>query len=152
MKKDILFLVVAIIAIFSLQYSFSKIDAKKALSSQEYALYKAAYMGRTKKVKRLVEKGVNVNIKSPNSQRTPLHIAASKGRFEIVQALVDHGANLKVTNKEHKTPLDFAVEKNRTEIVKYLLEHGAIATPETIENAKNEEIKALLKVRKKHLP
>jgi len=126
MRRNIAFLCVAGLSILCLQNIISNVDPKKVLSKQEYALYKAAYLGRTKKVQRLIANGVNVNVKSPNSQRSPLHLAASKGRMAIVQALVEDGkADLEIKNKDNKTPMDFAIEKNRTEIIEYLRQKGA---------------------------
>ncbi|MFC1843126.1 ankyrin repeat domain-containing protein [Candidatus Dependentiae bacterium] len=144
MKKNILVLSILAIAILSLQKIYSKIDPKTVLSKKEYALYKAAYMGRTKKVTKLAKEGTDVNVKSPNSKRTPLHIAASKGKLAIVRVLVESGAQLEPKNIDGKTPLHFAAEKGRVKIVEYLVERGAAITKEIIDCAKKELIRNIL--------
>lgn len=108
----------------------------KEMSPNEYALYKATYMGQFKKVERLIKKGVNPSTKSPNSQRTPLHIACSKGRIRIVECLVNNGAELDAKNIDGKTPLQFALEKGRTKVIKYLVAHGAHIAKESKEEIK----------------
>jgi len=149
MKKNIFLVTLGVISIFYLQYTFSKISAKKALSRDEYSLYKAAYMGRDKKVRRLVEKGVNVNIQSPNSKRTPLHIAASKGKEQIVTLLITNGADLEIKNKHGQTPLFFAAKKGRFNVVEALVDKKAQITDDIIEISKNDKIKNYLETARK---
>jgi FOG: Ankyrin repeat len=152
MSKSILLVLITLCLILSLKQAFSadndtkstgKIDPKKALSKDEYSLYKSTYLGRAGKVEKLVKSGVNVNVHSPNSQRTPLHIAASKGKLEIVKTLVENGANLEITNLNGRTPLYSAIESSRTEIIKYLSSKGAKITPDMLEIA-STSIKTVL--------
>jgi ankyrin repeat protein len=151
MNKSILLVLIALCLILSIKHAFStdvtkktgKIDPKKALSKDEYSLYKSAYLGRAGKVKRLVDNGVNVNIHSPNSQRTPLHIAASKGRIEIVKTLVENGADLELRNLDGKTPLHSAVECSRAEVIRYLHSKGAKITEDML-NIAGANIKTIL--------
>jgi ankyrin repeat protein len=120
-----------------------KINPKKAFSKDEYNLYKSVYMGRTNKVKKLIDSGVNVNVHSPNSHRTPLHLAASKGKMEMVKILVENGANLEATNSNDKTPLYSAIENSKIDIIKYLKSKGAKITQDML-NKSSENIKSIL--------
>ena len=141
MKKKILLIVWLCSTLFLLNLLHAK---PKGMSSEEYSLYKAAYMGRLRKVERLLEKGVNPSVKSPNSKRTPLHIACTKGRFKIVKCLVEKGADLDAKNEDGKTPLQFAATKNKMKIVKYLVQKGAQITKAIIDEVSKEEIKQYL--------
>ena len=141
MNKQIIALTVFFSALF---LSYSLYARPEGMTAQEYSLYKAAYMGRLKKVQRLLEKGVNPNTKSPNSQRTPLHIACSKGRLSIVECLLEKGADVDAKNIEGKTPLEFAAKKGYMKIVEHLVEKGAQITRVIIDKASKEKIKKYL--------
>lgn len=144
MKKNLLALVISITAIFSLQYTFSKINPKKYFSKDEYKLYKYTYLGKVKKAEKLIKSGVNVNIQSPNSKRSPLHFAASKGKVDFVKLLIDNGAKTETKNINGETPLHFAVKKGRADVVKYLISKGAKVTDKIRAAAKKDEIRAVL--------
>jgi hypothetical protein len=76
-------------------------------------------------VKALLDKGADVNSKSPYGQ-TPLFFACDRGNFEIVKLLVDRGADVNVEDTfYHASPLSWAARKNHTEIVRLLIDHGA---------------------------
>jgi len=88
----------------------------------ETALHYAAFYGRTKMLKFLVEQG-KADIKSVNfdTGMTPLHIAATYGRDAIVQyyiAKCPKALNLK--NKQGSTPLHLATLCEKTKTVQLL--------------------------------
>lgn len=119
------------------------IDPKKALSKDEYGLYKATYLGRTSKIKKLIQDGVNINVKSPNSKRTPLHIAASRGKAEIVKTLIDNGADMNASDNDGKTPLYMAIESKKDSVINYLLSKGAKVTKNMLDIAGEKTKKVL---------
>lgn len=83
----------------------------------------ASYKGHVEIVKKLLEKGAQVN--TVGSETTALHLAVSTGRLEIVQLLLGKYAHF-----EHKdgcgcTPLHYAAEYGYTEIAALLIQRHA---------------------------
>jgi hypothetical protein len=88
-------------------------------------LLAASRKGDVAQVKALLDKGANVNSKSPYGS-TPLFFACDRGHVEVVKLLIDRGADINVEDTfYHANALSWAVQKNRFEIVKLLLDRGA---------------------------
>ncbi len=87
-------------------------------------LHDAAYYGDLERVKELLKKGADPNIKNYEGW-TPLHIAASKGHVDIARLLLEHGADPDAEDNYGFTPLHTAAYKGRVDMVKLLLEYGA---------------------------
>ena len=88
-------------------------------------LLAAARKGDLAQVKGLLDKGANVNAKSPYGQ-TALFFACDRGYSEIARLLVDRGADVNVEDTfYHATALSWAARKNHTDIVLLLIDHGA---------------------------
>jgi hypothetical protein len=95
-------------------------------------LLTAARKGDVAQVKALLDKGADVNAKTPYGQ-TALFFACDRGYFEIVKLLVDHGADVNVEDTfYHASALSWAARKDRIEIVKLLLDHGAKSPGEVV--------------------
>jgi hypothetical protein len=58
------------------------------------ALHMAAFEGCSRKVRALVEAGLDVNARRDADNATPLYIAAYKGREEVVRVLLEAGADI----------------------------------------------------------
>jgi ankyrin repeat protein len=87
-------------------------------------LHSASQRGDLATVKRLVEKGKDINSKE-GSYCTPLHHASGNGHLKIVKFLVEKGADKDPKTYFKLTPLHLAAEKGYFEIVKFLVESGA---------------------------
>jgi ankyrin repeat protein len=74
-----------------------------------------------KKVKQLLEQGVDPNSTLDKAHITPLHYAAQNDAREIAQLLFTAGATLESQTDEGQTPLDIAKECHHPEMVKLLL-------------------------------
>jgi len=96
-----------------------KNDTRHAMDQTD--LHKAAYEGDAEKVKELLKKGADPNIKDEKG-RTPLHEAAYWGRLDVVRLLLVRGADPTVKDKDGRTPLDLARAEGRREVVSVIEE------------------------------
>ncbi len=93
------------------------------LKSHTEALIKAATLGDTKEVKRMILLGANVNARDSEGS-TPLMLASRKGFLEVMLALLKAGANIE--DRYLKTPaLIQAAQFGHVEAVRLLLAAGA---------------------------
>ena len=76
-------------------------------------------------VKKLLDKGAYVDIKTGRSRSTPLLRAVDYSRVEVIDILLKHGANTNYTNNDGDNILDLACIRGNVEIVKMLLDNGA---------------------------
>ncbi len=80
---------------------------------QDYEIYNhtplhmAAFYGRVKIVRMLIDAGADVNVQSEDGW-TPLHVAAYKEELKIARMLIDAGANKDLQNDDDKLPYDLA--------------------------------------------
>ncbi len=92
----------------------------------EASLHEAARRGRVRTVKRLLERGADVNAKDERGV-TPLLEAASHGRRKVVPLLLEHGANVNLRSDIHlfETALHMAAARGHAGIAEILLDNGA---------------------------
>jgi hypothetical protein len=83
-------------------------------------LYYAVFGGDLKEVRKLLDKGADVNAKDDVIGSTPLHWAVIKGNLDIVKLLVERGADLNARDRYGKTPLDIAKEEKHWDIADFL--------------------------------
>lgn len=77
------------------------------------------------KVRRLIDRGANVNARSSALGRTPLLIAAgSPGSIEVLTLLLAKGADLRVTDAGGLNALAVAMQSADVEVVRFLVERG----------------------------
>ncbi|PIA32715.1 hypothetical protein AQUCO_04400127v1 [Aquilegia coerulea] len=94
------------------------------------SLHVVARKGDLKKVKKLLDEGVDVNVLAwgPKSQGvTPLHLAAQGGHLKVMDELLDRGANIDARTKGACgwTPLHNAAKERNKDAIKYLVGNGA---------------------------
>lgn len=82
-------------------------------------LHYAAAGGRDDIVRLLLEKGAEIDARSPN-RTTPLMIAAYEGHDSTVKLLLERGANIMLTNESGMSPIDYAKHFDRQDIVSLL--------------------------------
>ena len=92
-----------------------------------YPLHSAAFLGNTAEVKRLIDKGADVN-EWNNEGITPLHAALAgpdSTERSILSQLLIAGADVNKTSQRGWTPLHFAAHLQDTMALRFLLHNGA---------------------------
>ncbi|MHC4095397.1 MAG: ankyrin repeat domain-containing protein [Planctomycetota bacterium] len=104
----------------------SMVDLLKAhgATEQDYEamILWAIQQGDYDTVKKLLEKGVDVNMSVPNGNCL-IDYAAESGHRDIAELLVEKGASIR--NTEEYSPLDRAVEEGHLDMVKFFISKGA---------------------------
>jgi ankyrin repeat protein len=86
-------------------------------------LHRAAKKGDAKKIKALLDLGVDINYEG-SSECTALHLATDCGHEAAVRVLLDNGADPMAKSSEGRTPLHSAARAGHTAVVRLLLEKG----------------------------
>jgi hypothetical protein len=93
--------------------------------SLDKELFKALGRGDVKEVRKLLEKGANVNAKDIYGW-TPLHAAASSGHVDVVTLLIEKGADVNAKEIFYGwTPLHWAIINGYVDVARLLIEKGA---------------------------
>jgi len=90
----------------------------------ENLLFRASSKGDVDEVKRLLDRGTNVDAREENGE-TPLMYAAVEDRTEIVEILLDRGSDINAASLNGETALTKAVIVSRYNAVSRLLTRGA---------------------------
>ncbi len=101
-----------------------KTNVEFRTGKDESPLMMAALKGQLELVKRLVDRGADVN----KTGWTPLHYAATGGHLEIMSLLLDRYAYIDAESPNGTTPLMMAAQYGSAAAVKLLLEAGADST------------------------
>ncbi len=92
--------------------------------AQDRALGHATSNGKLEKVKRLIEKGADVDSKSYKGL-TPLVIALKYKKIVIARYLIEKGADVNLGSEQKWIPLTIATRHDQSEIVELLIKYGA---------------------------
>ncbi|MBF0329643.1 MAG: ankyrin repeat domain-containing protein [Nitrospirae bacterium] len=87
-------------------------------------LFKAIKEKKLNKVRLLLSKGADVNLRTDKGS-TPLMYAADANAMDILKYLIKHGADVNAKNGTNETALIFASLKGHIDIVNKLLKNGA---------------------------
>lgn len=103
----------------------------------------ACRSGNLEQVKKLIEGGLDVNVRRHKGGRTGLMLAAQKDRVEVVKFLLDKGADANIQGGgSGKTALIRAAERGHLEIVRALTDQRADLDFQARSSRKNALMKA----------
>ena len=111
-------------------------------SSRGYPLALAAKMGNYEIVKALVDKGVNVNVRTLEIKDTPLILSLkskSTDKYKIANYLIDNGAKIKYKNRQDKTAIYYAWEQNANILINDEIEKERLDCIEKCKDALGED-------------
>ncbi|MEN8220382.1 MAG: ankyrin repeat domain-containing protein [Pseudomonadota bacterium] len=93
------------------------------IAPSAFNLLEATNNGDYQTVKKLLEKGVNVNVKNSNGM-TPLHYASYKGHFDIARLLLQNSADVNIeTNGWSAVEIAFA--RNHVQLAELIIESNS---------------------------
>ena len=88
-------------------------------------LIEAAENGNIQRVSKLLDSGIDPNIKNDSGGWTALIEASYNDHIEIVEILLDRGADINIRNNDGYTALSVATNNLNLEMMKLLLDKGA---------------------------
>jgi len=88
-------------------------------------LIEAAENGNIQRVSKLLDSGIDPNIKNDSGGWTALIEASYNDHIEIVEILLDRGADINIRNNDGYTALSVATDNLNLEMMKLLLDKGA---------------------------
>lgn len=100
-------------------------------------LIDVAAKGDVKQLKKLLAKGLNVNVRNPDG-RGPLHEAVLNNQEEATVILLDAKASLDAKDRQRNSPLHLGAANGHYSVVKLLLSSGATVEPDMLEVAPPE--------------
>jgi serine protease inhibitor len=103
---------------------FLPFSCSKKPTGTEEALFTAVREGNIQRVRSLITKGADVNVKN-NVYCTPLHYAAEYGHLIVAELLIANGADVNAKTINDVTPLHMAARRGYYNVVDLLIEKGA---------------------------
>ncbi|EGC36131.1 hypothetical protein DICPUDRAFT_151426 [Dictyostelium purpureum] len=94
------------------------------LEKFDYDLIKSAANNDTKKLREILDCGVDINMMEFDKGTTALHIACSRGNKQIIELLVSRGADVNVQDNRGVTPLHSLVTNRYDILALWLIRHG----------------------------
>ena len=119
--------IVLLLFIFLVSPACSKKPTAAELANLNHDLYQATDHHDLPSVRRLLDKGANIEATGDN-EMTPLGAAASNGDLPMVQFLLQQGANPHAKDHSLETPLMHAAYDGHAEIVRLLLKQNLANT------------------------
>lgn len=104
--------------------AWPKTNIEARTPQDESPLMLAALKGQADLVRKLVERGADIN----KPGWTPLHYAATGGQVDIMRMLLDESAYIDAESPNKTTPLMMAARYGSSDAVKLLLDEGADPT------------------------
>lgn len=116
-RRHVSFLACSFCALLAVAVLAAGCSGAKAPAERETSLHKAADDGDIAGVKRLLDEGVDVNVRDEGGA-TPLHVASFRGHHDVIKLLLAKGADIKAKDKDGDTPLSFARDTATEKLLK----------------------------------
>jgi hypothetical protein len=91
--------------------------------STDYEIFNCAEANNHKKLKALLDAGVDPNVTDYDRGAPPLMYACNKGHIESIEILIDYGADVNLPNKRGRTPIHALIEMRFFKIVLWLIKY-----------------------------
>jgi len=88
-------------------------------------IFDAAAINDIKRVRELLDIGVDINITDHDHKSTPLQVAASRGSRQAVEFLVQRGCDLNIQDDRGSTALHSLIYKRYDILAMWLVKNGA---------------------------
>ncbi|KAN0014795.1 hypothetical protein ACTFIU_001113 [Dictyostelium citrinum] len=95
------------------------------LEKFDYELIKSAGNNDTKKLREMLDCGVDINMKEADKGTTAIHIACTRGHKQAIELLVSRGVDVNVQDNRGVTPLHSLVNNRYDILALWLIRHGA---------------------------
>jgi tetratricopeptide (TPR) repeat protein len=105
---------------------FQQINWSNELQARSIPIINAITSRNSSEVKRLIQKGADVNVRAPGGGKTPLHIAVNGNLEAIVTLLLEAKANVNAVTDRKFTPLHIAAQTGNVTLIQKLLDAGAV--------------------------
>jgi ankyrin repeat protein len=108
-------------------YRGDEARARELAETAELDIFEAASLGRSDRVRELLDRDRSLTTARADDDFTALHYAAFFGDADSAQLLVDHGADVNAfaDNEIGVHPLNSAAAARNVAVARILLEHGA---------------------------
>ncbi|KAM9967626.1 hypothetical protein ACTFIW_001710 [Dictyostelium discoideum] len=95
------------------------------LEKFDYELIKSAGNNDIKKLREMLDCGVDINMKEADKGTTAIHIACTRGHKQAIEVLVSRGVDVNVQDNRGVTPLHSLVNSRYDILALWLIRHGA---------------------------
>jgi len=91
----------------------------------DFEIFDAARNNDVKRVRELLDAGVDINVQDFDRRQTPLHLACANGAKAVVELLVKRGADMSVRDCNELSPLHLLVQNKLDVLAVWLVHMGA---------------------------
>jgi hypothetical protein len=91
----------------------------------EHEIFDAVGGNDIKRVRELLDCGVDINIQDWDKGWTPLHVSAARGSKQVMELLVQRGCDVNVQDNRGSTPLHSLIYKRFDTLALWLVKQGA---------------------------
>lgn len=101
--------------------------------STDYEIFNCAEKNSHKRLKELLDSGIDPNVTDYDRGAPPLMYACNKGHIESIELLIDYGADVNLANKRGRTPVHALIEMRFYKIALWVIKYcgGDVHKPDS---------------------